>query len=328
MKIDVTEYEKKYTFELETVTQLCGQNIMKKTYIMESLRRYFSTYKYREEKNKWRDNVSVNDELVGRKYFSVLSISSMSDVLQMIKLSKQSLMMEYIRQLTQKFDDQLCLHVITNELEKIFEMLNDDLKELGDLEMTYEVSNLWEMVQKSNVTGRGQSVLEDKSNYELLVIFLNLLEEILKSNPKKMMVLIENMDHFLIRDEYKSVLDKMCDIGMQFDIYFIVSISLDGYAKINKGLCRGVTIFGDCDFQMPEYEEISKYIHENYPCHKQFTEEQIQHILERVVQRIGKNDFLNTIEENIVCKMINNTLMIDGCWKNNDCIPEIAFLRS
>ena len=39
MKIDVTEYEKKYTFELETVTQLCGQNIMKKTYIMESLRR-------------------------------------------------------------------------------------------------------------------------------------------------------------------------------------------------------------------------------------------------------------------------------------------------
>ena len=80
--------------------------------------------------------------------------------------------------------------------------------------MTYEVSNLWEMVQKSNVTGRGQSVLDDKSNYELLVIFLNLLEEILKSNPKKMMVLIENMDHFLIRDEYKSVLDKMCDIGM------------------------------------------------------------------------------------------------------------------
>ena len=37
MKIDITEYEKRYTFELESVTQLCGQNIIKKTYILESL---------------------------------------------------------------------------------------------------------------------------------------------------------------------------------------------------------------------------------------------------------------------------------------------------
>ena len=29
MKIDVTEYEKKYTFELKPITQLCGQNIPK-----------------------------------------------------------------------------------------------------------------------------------------------------------------------------------------------------------------------------------------------------------------------------------------------------------
>ena len=56
MKIDITEYEKRYSFELEPVTQLCGQNIVKKTYILESIRRYFSTYKYSEEKNKWRDN--------------------------------------------------------------------------------------------------------------------------------------------------------------------------------------------------------------------------------------------------------------------------------
>lgn len=35
MKIDVMEYEKRYTFELEAVTQLCGQNIPKKTYILD-----------------------------------------------------------------------------------------------------------------------------------------------------------------------------------------------------------------------------------------------------------------------------------------------------
>lgn len=30
MKIDVTEYEKKYTLELAPITQLCGQNIQGK----------------------------------------------------------------------------------------------------------------------------------------------------------------------------------------------------------------------------------------------------------------------------------------------------------
>ena len=71
---DVTEYEKKYTFELKPITQLCGQNIPKKSYILESIRRYFSAYKYSEERNKWRNNVKIDDELVGRNFFTVLSV--------------------------------------------------------------------------------------------------------------------------------------------------------------------------------------------------------------------------------------------------------------
>ena len=74
MNVCVTEYEKKYMFELAPVTQLCGQNVIKKTYIFESIRRYFSTYKYREEANKWRDNVKLDNETVGRKFFTVISI--------------------------------------------------------------------------------------------------------------------------------------------------------------------------------------------------------------------------------------------------------------
>lgn len=69
MKIEITEYEKRYTFELTAVTQLCGQNIVKKTYILESLRRYFSAYRYPEEQNRWRDNVKIDNKLVGRKFF-------------------------------------------------------------------------------------------------------------------------------------------------------------------------------------------------------------------------------------------------------------------
>ncbi len=328
MKVDVTEYEKEYTFALEPVTQLCGQNIVKKTYIMESLRRYFSTYKYREEKNKWRDNVKINDEVVGRKYFSVLSISGMADLLQMIKWSKQSLMTEYVKQLIQKFNGQVYLRAINDELDGLFQMLNEDINRLGDIELTYDISEMWDMVQKSNITGTEQTLLEDKSNYELFLISLNLIEAVMTSNPRKMLIIRENMDHFLSREDYWNIIDRMRDVATKFDIYFIVSLSLDGYVKIDKELCTGITVFGDCDFQMPEYEKISKYVHDNYPCHKQFSEEQIQNMLKNIIQRVGKKDFLSTVEENIICKLINRTLMIEECWSETECMPEIAFLKS
>lgn len=186
MKIDVMEFEKQYSFDLAPVTQLCGQNILKKTYILESLRKYFSTYKYREERNKWRDNVTVDNKIVGRKFFNVLSVSNMLDILAMINLSKKSLMLEYVKQLMQRFDWQVHLRFINEELETMFQLLNEDILRLGDIELTYEMSEVWDMVQKSDIIGSDQILLEDKENYELLILLLNLIEEVMAVNPKKL----------------------------------------------------------------------------------------------------------------------------------------------
>ena len=100
-------------------------------------RRYFSAYKYSEERNKWRNNVKIDDELVGRKFFTVLSVSGVVDLLMWIKWSKQSLMVEYVRGLMQEFDWQLHLRTIHGELEEMFQMINKDLNHLGDIELTY-----------------------------------------------------------------------------------------------------------------------------------------------------------------------------------------------
>lgn len=40
MNVEITEFEKSYSFELEPITQLCGQNVRKKNYILESLWSY------------------------------------------------------------------------------------------------------------------------------------------------------------------------------------------------------------------------------------------------------------------------------------------------
>ena len=328
MKIEISEYEKKYSFNLEKITQLCGQNVMKKTYIFESIRRYFSTYKYREEQNKWRENIKVDGEAVGRKFFEILSVSSMEDVLMTIKWSKQSLMMDYVKQLTQRFEWQTHMRVINEELEKMFQMMNLEINHLGKLELVFAMSNVWDILQKSEVVGIEQKILEEQDNYELLMIFMNLIEEVLKCNPRKMLVLIENLDHLVTREEYMCVLNKLNEITRKFDVYFVLSTSIDGYVKYDKELCSGIKIFGDVDFQMPEFDKIAEFINERYPYHKVLADEQIFNDLRMVTQKIGQSDFLYSVEESVVCKMVNKTLMLYDKWEKEEKALEIAFLKS
>lgn len=328
MRVEVSEYEKRYVFNLESITQLCGLNIVRKTYILESIRKYFSTYKYSEERNRWRDNVKIDNELVGRKFFTVLSIGGISDLLAMIKWSKQSLMVEYVKQLMLKYDLQQHLQIINEELKEIFQVLNEDIGDLGDVELSYAMSDVWEMVQKSNLTGSEQSMLEDKESGELILILLNLLEQVMQVNPRKMIVIMENLDHLVSRTEYVNILNRMQMVSMKYEVYFIVSTSLEGYVKFEKDICSGITVFGDEDVQMPEWEKISDFINDSYPCNKILAEEQIQMDLEHIVHRIGQQKFLNSLEEDVICKLINQTLMLNDRWENVESVPEIAFLKA
>lgn len=63
------------------------------------------------------------------------------------------------------------MRTIHGELEEMFQMINKDLNHLGDIELTYAESDVWEMVQKSSVVGNEQTSLEDKNNFDLLTIF-------------------------------------------------------------------------------------------------------------------------------------------------------------
>lgn len=328
MKVDVTEYEKVYTFQLEKVTQLCGQNIIKKTYIFDSLRKYFSTFKYSEEKNKWRDDVKINNEMVGRKFFTLLSFNGISEMLTMIKLSKQSLMTEYIKKLMQKFNYQTHLNTIYDELEKIFQMLNIEINNIGEVELTFAESDLWEMVQKSEIIGSQEILLEDKDNYEVIIILLNLIEEVIKNNPRKILVILENIDHLIWRKEYADIITRLQEMGNRYDIYFILSTSIEGYVSCSDLLCQGISIFGDIDFQMPEFEKVAEFISDNYPYNKEINVEQMQNDLNKIIHRIGQKNFLYSIEENIICKLINQSMMIEEKWDDVETISEINYLKA
>ena len=328
MRLEVNEFEKVYALELLPVAQLCGQNIRSKSYVVESIRRYFGTFKYQEEKNKWRDNVKLDGELVGRKYFTVISIKDASDLLSMIKWTKASLMMAYVKQLMQHFEWQTHLRVINDELDEMFRLINEDVGQLGDIELNYETNDIWDIVQKSSVTAANEMLLDDLSYYKQMEVFLNLMEEVQKTEPKKLLVIFENLDHYTTREEYKEIIQRAERLCEKSSTFFIFTTSLDGYVRYTKELCEGITIFNETEFQMPKYERMAQYIGEHYPSSKMLTPDNIDSLIERVVHRIARAGYLVSAEENVLIKIINQTLMMDEALKDGGSVPEIAFLKA
>ena len=148
----------------------------------------------------------------------------------------------------------------------MFQSMNVEINRLGDVELTYAMADVWDMIQKTTLVASDEILLEDKTNYELFLLFLNLIEKVMEVNPKKLLVLVENIDHFISRKEYEKILEKLKQIGRKYTIYFVVSTSIDGYVGCDKELCSGITIFGEVDFQMPELEKVSEFINNTYPC--------------------------------------------------------------
>ena len=328
MKVEITEFEKIYSFNLLPITQLCGQNIIKKSYILESFRRHFSSYKYKEGQEKWINNIKIDGSFIGRKYFSILSIKNIDNIFNAIKCTKQSLMMEYLKQLIQNFELQKRMENIHVELDCIFQILNNDIHQLGAIELDYSMSDIWDILQKSDIYGENQTRLDNKSGYEIIVILLNLLEQKLSYTPQKQLIIFENIDHFLTKEEYVKIIKKIEMIVKKYDIYFIITTSLDEYVECEKDILSGITIFGDVNFQMPDFNDIKSFIIENYPWNKKISDEMIKILLEKIVQKIGRKSYLCSVEENVLCKMINQTLLLSESLNDEEIIPEKAFLKA
>ena len=241
MNVEITEFEKRFCFELCSVTQLCGQNVCNKNYIFESLRRYFGTFKYSELKNKWRDNVFI----------------------------------EYVKNIIQDFDWQLHLRNLSEEIEIMFQIINDQVNKVGDIELSYSMSDVWDMVQKSEVSGIDDTELSDKSNAELILILLNIEDNVLKNNPKKTLILFENLDHLVNLKEYVEIIHAADIISKKYDLYFIFSSSLNKYVCCDVDFLEGISVFGDVHFQMPEYNRLYLFLKENYPYEKEFSNEHV-----------------------------------------------------
>ena len=99
------------------------------------------------------------------------------------------------------------------------------------------------------MSGIDDTELSDKSNAELILILLNIVDNVLENNPKKTLILFENLDHLVSLKEYIEIIHAAETISKKYDLYFIFSSSLNKYVCCDVEFLEGISVFGDVHFK-------------------------------------------------------------------------------
>lgn len=329
MNVEVNVGIKKYEFQLQQITQLCGMDIRAKNSIVDSLTKYFSTSKYSEYEDELRDNILICGENIGRRYFQTVLIESKSDLLAAIRLGKTSILEICLNHQMNEYDNAADIIEIENILFQSVNRINEYLaRTIGEIHLDYKLDSLWSILKSSSIIADRREYLEKMDSYELFEIFLNSMSELQGISPEKRLCIFKNIDHIISPEQYGKIMEKCTELASRTDTWFITSISLQPYSYISKSNITGITIFNQGSYiSLPPLEKIVNFIETNYPIQKKFDEITLLNLLASSVNLIGL-ERMRHIEEEIILKMFNGSMLVDYHWESLGKIPEQAFLQT
>lgn len=327
MILKVKDNEKFYEISIEQLSQWCGTNIPQKRFIINSLTKYFSSSKYMEYEERYIENILIDGEQVGRKYFKIDLFAQREELISAIKIGKSSLMWQCISHTLNGFQCQYEMEAIENSLIQIFQELNAKiLNRFGLIELEFEQEQIFDMVQKTQVRALDGKYLEELSNCELIMCFLELFDYFQKLMPQKRMIIFENIDHLISPREYVLIYEKCENIIKASDSWFIFSLSLQEYPVLNDKNLESVSVINDAEYILPDYEHLAEYLQSHYPYNHQMDSETILSSLKSIVHKIGNETEIESIESQVILKLMNNSLCIKNKMRKVPKNAEINFL--
>ena len=317
MKLTVRKQNEQYVLQFQRIVQLCGTSFKKKKYILESLKKYFSSARYAPYEETMEDNIYLDGALPGRRYFKIYAIADRSDLLHMIRLGQKTLMSEYL-------GCQLQEYSLQSEMEKIIEIFTNIYKQLNqivmcdflNIQMDFQPEKLFAIVQKSEIMTDREEAPELLSDYELLKNVFILIEKIQRKTPRKIMVIIENIDHLVTIKEYEDLFHQIDQICRSTDTWAVFSMSVEGFVFLDEKSIEGINIINDEVISCPPLEKIQLFVERNYPCHRDFKKEDLTSLIRASVNRIGNENVTINQKSDIFLKMINSSLCIDTKVEN------------
>lgn len=307
MKLKFNEFE----IDILPFVQLCGMNCKKKEFIINSIEKHFSSVKYKEYEKEYQECFLVNGEILGRNYFKTYLIQNREDIIRYIQISKSSMMMQYFSNCLTEYNCAQDMGVIVEHLEKIFENINATfLENDSKLKLSFEENNIYNLVQNAKVESCDGRDIHLLNNLELLTEFLQLVEKNLLYQPKKILLIFNNIDHLLDRIEYSFFVDKVEKISSCFDVSIICTLSIEGYVDVRKQFFDGIHIINDVVYQMPELERVEEFLQNHYPSGRKMSEKDVQNLCREIIHKIGCNPYRMITRENVYLKLLNDTLMM------------------
>lgn len=327
MILEVSLKNKKYEMNLEPFSQWGGNNIPLKTAFITSLTKHFSSSKYMEYESYYIENIKLDGVVPGRKRYHTIKIASKEDILKYIKLGKLSLFHQYINNLISSYDVQKEMDYIDDKLMAIFDIINTDVNiNIPNISIDYSSESLWEMIQKSEVITSDGEVIEELSFNKALETLLAIIEILQKTSPESYLLILENLDHFVSKEEYGTFVAHAHNMVRLYDIIVICTTSLTGYISVLSENITGITIFNDEPYSLPDAENLTRFFYDNYPIYKEDNTIDIYDVLNNIIDKIGTYDILIDMTDIIYLKMINKTINARIKIKNNLSKPEWEYL--
>ena len=327
MKLQIKAKQENYEIEMQPITQLVGIDFKKKGYIINSLVKHFSASKYMEYENEMIDNIMLDTQQIGRKYFDVIHIRCREDMLNYLKLTKTSMLLKCVQNMLNSYDMQIELNVIEGALARIYEQLNLEIHDnISNISLSYDTEKIFDIVQQSKVKSDDGTELELLDNLKILNSILGLIEELQEQNPQKQMVVIENIDHMLDYSEYKCFYEGARLITEKRDVWFVLTTSLEGFVFIEEENICGINVINDMIYNIPPTERIVEFIRQQYPYYIEQDDDVLIEWMRLIIQKIGRYDIESDMRSNVVLKMINKSLCMSYKEKCSLNSMESSFL--
>lgn len=336
MKMKVTHPSREFVeFEFNHFAQIVGGNQELKFYIFQLINWYFDVKKYSEDDLAIFDfnepNISIDNHIVSRKKYKVVSIETMSDIAEQLSLKKGTLAFDYICQIMNQVDLAIQIEKMNDVLQEMICNINDAI-DIEEDSIKYETEGI-EFIKENIIKAHLQSKFHEmEKNISLdllnnsckLNLLITILEKILTVSTEDYLFILRNLGDSISRKELKSIKKRLLNLKELHDNLSVINFI--GYQEpviCGKGVVEEITIIGERIESLPELEFLYQRFIQSYPLNTVPTMEEFCSSLERIVYYLFDKDWRDvslSIKDQTTLKVLHQLYDYD--------LKEVSYIRN
>ncbi len=300
-----------YELQLCALTQILGGNNEDKDFMLNSISKFFSKYRYSKDEEIQSENILLNGGEIGRNYFAVSYIYDIKDIELNLTLNKTSLLKDYIVSISEGIETAIIIEKLNIELQLLMDKINISLQStMQELMLSTDNYTSEEIFKKKidiQLISNEISNVEYLSNYRKLEVYLKLIFELNNKDPKKRLVIFRNIDMYISSSEYLKLIVIIRKMILYGDYWFVITSSQKEYTIIDEETIEGINVLNDSLFNVKSLKVLKSFVEKNYPYNKIFTDEEFIDELSNIIGDIGKPVQLKNVASQVMLKEINTS---------------------